>query len=237
MTLQLVPQPCAECDGSGWRYDRTREAVSPCPHRGDALALRLRYAGVPAPEAGLGWHTSPREAAPEVLTALDRARRELEAALMVGRSVLMLGPNGGGKTVLGVGALRWGIENGLMVRYAFVPDWLASLGQWGDESLSARHDLARYGLVLLDDLGWESYRSDTERTEWARQELGLLIDALGKAGTIVVATTNLAETRRATLHGEVLGVREQYGARIWSRIAPWARIEVRVGVNLRGGAA
>lgn len=118
-----------------------------------------------------------------------------------GRSLVLAGPVGTGKTGLAVAALRSLHEDGVFVRFFVVPALLDAMRPPADPTAPrAGGDvlrLARQTAVLcLDDLGAE------KPSEWAAQQLYLIVNARYEAARPTVVTTNRTPADLAATVGE-----------------------------------
>jgi len=189
---------CAGCGDAG----RMPETGLPCHcAAGRALAeAAAAEAGwaerIPARFRGYRLDTAPnRGAAAEVAAWLTGAPER------TGRSLVLAGPVGTGKTGLAVAALRVLHANGVAVRFFVVPDLLDLLRPASDPSRPKPGDaamrLAQHTAVLcLDDLGAE------KPSEYTAQQLYRVVNARYEAGRPTIVTTNRTPADLAATVGE-----------------------------------
>lgn len=124
------------------------------------------------------------------------------AAGTLGHPVLVLqGPNGTGKGHLLEAAGREMMEQGLRVKYVFVPDWLAGLKSTFDNRGEERFEqlfeacASIPDVLLMDDLGAEQI------TQWTIPQVTRLFDLRYRNDQLTIVTTNDDENKTDRLQG------------------------------------
>ena len=229
-----APCPYGECDGDGWIIDEETRSASPCRCREQRLTAgrtrgltreipeRYRHIAATSPEV--------EELALRAPAQVRTARRYCETIdqqLDSGAGMGFHGDPGTGKTMLAFMITRAAIEAGKTVAVYSFPRLLAAIRDSYREDATDGYGafldkLVEVDLLQLDDLGAE------RPTEWAAEQIFLVIDGRYEAKRSVVYTTNLALPGGERQGGETLS--ERIGDRVASRLA-----EMSPPVPLYGG--
>jgi DNA replication protein DnaC len=191
------------------------------------LLSRARLPGdVRAWDFGQAWDAAMAYKGGEDLANYQRAWQACKS-WHGGRSGLLLrGPTGTGKTVLGICTLKAWVRDKLAdALYLSAPDWNGDLGAKGPRRAAARELLVtalEAGLVLVDDLAVDRLRAEAQRG------LVRLIDRRQAAGRPTLVITNASDQelvrrfRRADPHG-----------RLADRLAGYCRPVLVEGLSFR----
>lgn len=133
--------------------------------------------------------------------AIDFARDRPMAPILV-----LQGPHGTGKSHLLEAIGRDMLEQGYLVKYVFVPDWLAMLKSTFDNKSEEQYDsifdsYKNVEVLLFDDLGRERV------TDWTKGEVIRIIDHRHRNGMLTVVTTNDDEYKTVSKQAEGLADR------------------------------
>lgn len=179
----LARPVCALCVAAAEALDEQREAAERTRRRAELREQRLLRVGVPEHLAGYGFADIDR---PEGLdAALKKADAWAKGEL---QGFGLFGPNGTGKTRVGVAAANeacWRAQ----VHWYSAPVLIARLGDGGFESPARKKALAVLtgtGPLVLDDL--DKVRP---KSEFAAQHLFMAIDGRCDGGGQLAVTTNL----------------------------------------------
>ena len=132
------------------------------------------------------------------------------------QGLLIMGPNGTGKTHLAAGIMMALIQNGILCRFYTAPDLIAALrGAIADNKVQdTLMALAELPCLVVDDLGKERLRRvDGEDIGWADELWFTLINRRYEEDRPTVFTTNLNDH-------EII---ERYGTAIYSRFVEMCR--------------
>lgn len=213
-----------------------RPGGCPACHRGDRDRRRMELAGVPDEFLGI----ADFDIHPQYAKAVSDSR----IAVLEGRSVLLVGPNGRGKTTVAVGTLLAMLRSGKRCRFVLAA-WLvrrmhATYAPGARETVfSILEELAGEGgpdVLCLDDLGAEKV------TEAIRADVTCLLTMRGLRPVII--TTNympdgrtVPTMRNGRKVGEeyVEGLLDRYGSPFRSRLNRFEVIVVE-GADLRKAA-
>ena len=133
--------------------------------------------------AGCTFATDDRQR-PELSNAAQRYAEQFPQYLKEGKGLLFYGPVGTGKTFLAACIANAVIDQGyraLMTNFANVADQLFS----AEDKNGYIHDMCRYDLLILDDLGVE------RKTPYMQEMVYKIVDARYRSGGPVIITTNL----------------------------------------------
>lgn len=218
-----APCPFGECDGDGWLVDPQSNTARPCRCRAQRQAAvrtrsltreipeRYRHIGVRSPEV--------EELAARAPAQVRTARRFCETVgdrLDAGEGLGFHGDPGTGKTMLAFMISKAALDAGRTVAVFSFPRLLAAIRDSYREDASAGYGafldrLVEVDLLQLDDLGAE------RPTEWAAEQIFLVIDGRYEAKRSVVYTTNLALPGGDGTGAETL--QERIGDRVMSRLS------------------
>lgn len=208
---------CSACGGGGWVLvgpQRRRADLSRCR---DCTTAETRISDAQIPAR----YRTATLASFRPLAGKTAALREAEA--WDGRSSLVLvGPVGTGKTHLACALLVREQERRGVGLYVSVPELLEAIRSryGGDQGASAQaymQQTAAMPLLLLDDLGAE------RATDWAVEQLAMLIDRRYRDELVTIITTNMRSRGALADH---------LGDRTASRIGEWRWVAVE-GQHMR----
>lgn len=125
---------------------------------------------------------------PAMATVLQRVRDRVETySAEDNRGVMLIGPNGVGKTHLAVGMLRALIERGLSGAFynviSLLDEFKAEYSRQESTSTVMEDDLSR-AVLVLDDLGVQ------RATGWSAERLHAVINRRYELGRTLIVTTN-----------------------------------------------
>jgi len=230
-----VDSGCPYCNGSGMVYplgesgkpDFMRTVICPrCKPKIEERRRRslLRYCGLPAATEHMTLESYNTKGYDTLRTAKELAMQLVSGSEKV-KWLTILSESDRGKTHLAIGICRKWLEKGLAAKYAFVPDFLMDL-RAGYDSPDEGYSFTRLmqvattvPLLVLDDLG-------TERpTEWAVEQLQIIIHKRGVEGLPLVVTSN---KRLNCIVGNEKENRELASMRIASRLQreSWCHVVV-----------
>jgi DNA replication protein DnaC len=203
--------PLGACDGSGWILG-PEDVARPCECRERRIA-RARSQGVasviPAKYRGVSFERPPiADLNPAVLEAVRGFTDEIEANLVAGRGLWLMGDVGTGKTSLAMLVSKAALEAGRSVAIYSLPRLLARIRRTydadaGEQSYLEFFDrLTSVDLLHVDDLGAE------KRSDWVLEQLYAIVNERYESERSVVVTTNLDQP----------ALEEQIGARTVSRL-------------------
>lgn len=208
-----IPAPCRDCDGGAYVQNERGGQPVPCTAC-TTPDTRAALAGIPGRYRAASLETfHPRP---------GKAPALAWAATWDGKSAVLTGSWGTGKTHLGCALLRAVVESGERARYVSVPDMLDAIRATyddgsRDQSQSVMTRLVAEPLLLLDDLGAE------RGTDWTEERMRMLLDARYRAERPTLVTTNLEGPR---------DMAQRYGGAVASRLSEWAWVPVG-GADMR----
>lgn len=221
-----APCPFDTCDGDGWIVDDETRTASPCRCRAQRqAAIRTRSLTREIPERYR--HIGPNS--PEVEELAARAPTQVRTARRFGETISQRldageglgfhGSVGTGKTMLAFMITKAALDAGRTVAVFSFPRLLTAIRDSYREDASDGYGafldrLVSVDLLQLDDLGAE------RPTEWAAEQIFLLIDGRYEAKRSVVYTTNLALPGGRGDGEETLD--DRIGARTMSRLSEMA---------------
>ena len=192
-----APCPFNECDGDGWLVDDATRTATPCRCRAQRqAAIRTRSLTREIPERYR--HIGP--SSPEVEELAARAPSQVRVArrfsetvsqrLDAGEGLGFHGSVGTGKTMLAFMITKAALDAGRTAAVFSFPRLLAAIRDSYRDDASDGYGafldrLVSVDLLQLDDLGAE------RPTEWAAEQIFLVIDGRYEAKRSVVYTTNL----------------------------------------------
>jgi DNA replication protein DnaC len=207
-------QPCALglCDGSGFLVDEDTNTATDCQCRAGRIA-RLRTAGmearVPRRYRGVSFDRPPvpeiARMAPDVVTAVRRYVRDIDANLDAGRGLWLMGDVGTGKTTLAMIVSKAALDAGRSVAIYSLPRLLNLVRgaiETEDGMVGFLERLAAVDLLHIDDLGVEN------TTEWVLEQLYSIVNTRYEDERAMIVTTNL-------MYDDLVG---QLGERTVSRL-------------------
>lgn len=218
-----APCPYGECEGDGWVVDPETRTATPCRCRPQRISAsrtstltreipeRYRHIGLNSPEV--------EELATRAPAQVRTARRyceTIDSQLESGAGLGFHGDPGTGKTMLAFMISRAALEAGKTIAVYSFPRLLAAIrDSYRDDATDGYgaflDKLVEVDLLQLDDLGAE------RPTEWAAEQIFLVIDGRYEAKRSVVYTTNLALPGGEGAGAETLV--ERIGHRVSSRLA------------------
>ncbi|NPV49438.1 MAG: ATP-binding protein [Armatimonadetes bacterium] len=141
--------------------------------------------------------------------------------------LLIMGPNGTGKTHLAAGIMLELIKREVAVRFYTVPELLARVrdGISRDEADDVQEILAEIPLLVIDDLGKEYLRPSETGTSWAQEVIYTILNRRYEEDRPVIVTTNLTDAQ----------IEQRYGLAVVSRLAEMCRTVVLDGPDYRLG--
>lgn len=233
--------PYGECEGDGWITDEETKTARPCKCQKQRAAARrtkgltreiperYRHIGLDSPEV--------EELAARAPAQVRSARRYAETIsdqLDKGTGLGFHGDPGTGKTMLAFMITRAAIEAGRTVAVYSFPRLLAAIrDSYRDDATDGYgaflDKLVDVDLLQLDDLGAE------RPTEWAAEQIFLIIDGRYEAKRSVVYTTNLALPGGEGGSEETLA--ERIGPRVMSRLGEMAPPLPLFGTDQRSNLA
>lgn len=221
-----APCPFDTCDGDGWIVDDETRTASPCRCRAQRqAAIRTRSLTREIPERYR--HIGPNS--PEIEELAARAPTQVRTARRFGETISQRldageglgfhGSVGTGKTMLAFMITKAALDAGRTVAVFSFPRLLTAIRDSYREDASDGYGafldrLVSVDLLQLDDLGAE------RPTEWAAEQIFLLIDGRYEAKRSVVYTTNLALPGGSGDGEETLD--DRIGARTMSRLSEMA---------------
>lgn len=198
------------------RTESTAEprSASPVTHVSDHGVIASRKtllvgnSGIPKRYQSLQW--AALDIGPHNRAVINEGR-ELAQREPNGYGMILAGKVGTGKTALAcLIGLTW-LERGLRVKFRSMQDFLTEIkATFADGAARSEgeilKDLARYDLLILDDLGAE------RDTDWGRATVRHLIETCYNETTTIVGTTNLPPMQ----------IEEAYQGRTYSRLREMA---------------
>jgi DNA replication protein DnaC len=236
---QINPTPCDECnrqyhtyrDNDGKPVECARAILHPlddncCPDVKAEWVRTIEKAGINRRYHGANFHRlRPTRNEDEYAKALEYCAN-LEANIAAGRGMILRGPVGTGKTTLGVAVLQEAIMQGkgvMFVPTASLLDNIFTLKATNIEEWARYEDrLRKAGLLLLDDLGTETDKSEG----WVITKLDAIISERYNRMLPVLITTNLTSD----------GIRSKYAERIIDRLKETSLVLNFVGESMRQAA-
>ncbi len=198
------------CDGTGFRYDEATNTAYDCRCRPQRVALakaRSLSAVIPRRYQDVAFERPPvTDIDPQVVAAVHRFVRNIDAQLDAGRGLWFMGPVGTGKTTLAMLVSKAALKAGRSVAIYSLPRLLNEIrdGHRAERShVDLLDRLASVDLLHLDDVGAE------RTTDWVLEELYSIVNARYEDNRSIVITTNL-DDRQA--------LREQITERTVSRL-------------------
>jgi DNA replication protein DnaC len=157
--------------------------------RADAARTLLASARIPSRYRACGLDTFVSYENPQLLRAVDRARRFVEGFPVVDKGLLLIGPPGIGKTHLAVSVLRAVVLKGLRGLYYDTRSLLWDLRSTYDPvTRTSEGDILQpvmgADLLVLDDLGAERL------TDWVEETMHLIVNTRYNEKRPTVFTTN-----------------------------------------------
>ena len=220
------PCPYDECTGDGWVVDDATRTAAPCRCRPQRLAAqrtkaltreipeRYRHISFESPEV-----EELATRAPAQVRAVRRYCEAVESQLDSGNGLGFHGDPGTGKTMLAYLISRAAMNAGKTVAVYSFPRLLAAIrdtyqDDFGDGYGAFLDRLIEVDLLQLDDLGAE------RPSDWASEQIFLLIDGRYEAKRSVVYTTNLplpgGDSETASREESLS---DRIGARVASRLS------------------
>jgi DNA replication protein DnaC len=217
------PCPYGVCEGDGWVIDTETRTATACRCKAQRLAAlrtksltreipeRYRHIGPTSPEV-----EELAMRAPAQVRTVRRFTETVNARLDAGEGLGFHGNPGTGKTMLAFMISRAALASGRTVAVFSFPRLLAAIrDSYRDDSSDGYgaflDRLVSVDLLQLDDLGAE------RPTEWAAEQIFLIIDGRWEARKSVVYTTNLPLPGGEDSGPESLAGR--IGSRVVSRLA------------------
>jgi DNA replication protein DnaC len=199
---------CPACDAEWQREATAREAeIRGGMSVAKAAALaRLRQCGIPARfvEASLWNWTHPMDQQRRVWGAVRDYAGKLDLALQYGRSIVMVGATGAGKTHLACGLLRHVIEKGGTGIYTTAIDLVgritATFGGKGDEA-AVVDELCSVDLLVIDEVG------RTTDTQFVSTQFFRVLDRRYRDCKPVVLCSNLNTPKMREFLGDAVADR------------------------------
>lgn len=141
------------------------------------------------------------------------------------RGLLIMGPNGVGKTHLAAGVVLELVKRGVGARFYTAPELLAAVrrGVAEDEADEVQRVLAEIPLLVIDDLGREYLRQSETGPGWAQEVIYTVLNRRYEEDRPVVITTNLTEDE----------IEARYGRAVLSRLGEMCRPVVLDGPDYR----
>ena len=221
-----APCPYGQCEGDGWLVDESTRTATPCQCRAQrqaAIRTKSLTREIPERYRHIGPHSPEVEelelrAQPQVRT-VRRFAETVSSRLDAGEGLGFHGDVGTGKTMLAFLITKAALDAGRTVAVFSFPRLLAAIRDSYREDSSDGYGefldrLVGVDLLQLDDLGAE------RPTEWAAEQIFLVIDGRYEAKRSVVYTTNLA-LPGADQH-DVESLPDRIGWRTASRLAEMA---------------
>jgi DNA replication protein DnaC len=190
-------RPCSLglCDGSGFVVDEASNTASDCECRSGRIA-KLRTAGlegrVPKRYRGVSFDRPPvpeiARVAPDVVQAVRRYVRDIDAKLDAGQGLWLMGDVGTGKTTLAMIVSMAALDAGRSVAIYSLPRLLNLIrGAIETEAgmVGFLERLAAVDLLHIDDLGVEN------TTEWVLEQLYSIVNTRYEDERAMIVTTNL----------------------------------------------
>ena len=179
-----------------------------------AIAERLRCSGIPSrySEATIWNWQHPMDAQRRVWNVVREYVSHYELAVETGRSMVLLGATGTGKTHLACGLLRHVLEKGGTGQYTTVMDMLgrikATFGGAGETEAAVIDDLTKCDLLVIDEVG-RSLDSNYEVAQFFR-----VLDKRYQWQKPTVLATNLTQPKLREFLGDAVvdRLREAGGA-------------------------
>jgi DNA replication protein DnaC len=183
------------CDGSGFVIDEATDTASDCPCRVGRIARR-RAAGlegrIPRHYRGVSFERPPvpeiARVAPDVVQAIRRYVRDVDAQLDAGQGLWLMGDVGTGKTTLAMIVSKAAIDAGRSVAIYSLPRLLNLIRaaiETDDGMVGFLERLAAVDLLHIDDLGAENM------TEWVLEQLYSIVNTRYEDERAMIVTTNL----------------------------------------------
>ncbi len=208
-----APCPYGECDGDGWIVDAATRSAAPCrcrPQRQAAVRTRALAREIPERYRHLGPNSPEIEElatrAPTEVRSVRRFCETISERLDRGEGLGFYGPPGTGKTMLAFLISKAALDSGRTVAVFSFPRLLAAIRDSYRDDASDGYGafldrLVDVDLLQLDDLGAE------RPTDWAAEQIFLLIDGRYEAKRSVIYTTNLGAAEDAETLDDRIGHR------------------------------
>lgn len=221
-----APCPYKECEGDGWVVDEESRTARACRCREQRLAARRTRSlthEIPERFSHIGLNSPEVEElaarAPAQARTARRFGETISSQLDRGTGLGFHGDPGTGKTMLAFMITRCALDEGRTVAVYSFPRLLAAIrDSYRDDATDGYgaflDKLVDVDLLQLDDLGAE------RPTEWAAEQIFLVIDGRYEAKRSVVYTTNLALPGGEGAGSETLS--ERIGHRTASRLGEMA---------------
>lgn len=229
---------CEKCSGTGWEieFKDGREFAVKCPDCSNANSTKrsLEYAQIPPRYQAKGFEVF-HEYHPSQVTALKKAIEYVEAFPSGGKSLLLTGPCGVGKTHLAVAILKAVLtEKKVSGRFVDETEFLRRLHfSYGPDALGTESQvmlpLMNVDLLVWDDLG-------TGRpTDWAQETIRMVLNYRYTYQKHTVLTSNLALKRdpSSDSRNPEESLEERIGTRLLSRLLEMCEIVEIKGPDVR----
>ena len=188
MLAETPEEVCPKCKGGGWL---AHDVLVGDPGFGEAFLCPCQLTEGREEQRRVTFAALPNQKSPKTFDTFHGGGDSRTAAISFARGMLTVlvlqGPHGTGKSHLLEAIGRAMLEDGHLVKYIFVPDWLQMLRATfdGSNTYESVYDIYASGeVLLLDDVGAE------KSTDWTRGELTRLFDHRHRNDLKTVVTTN-----------------------------------------------